>query len=69
MKRTIIVLGTLLAGCISRQDMQPIVDMTNVDQQTYNKDISECNRDYVPVFIGNPIRDCMEKKGYKILSP
>jgi hypothetical protein len=55
----------LLTGC--QPTLAPIVDMTGVDQAQYNRDLAK-RVNHQPLFaFGNPVTQCMQKKGYKIL--
>lgn len=46
----------------------PVVDMEGVDQAKYNRDLAACYEEKKFAFeMGNPITNCIKKKGYKIL--
>ena len=50
----------------------PVVDMRNVDQAHYNKDLVECqDRKRSASFVGSAriITDCMPERGYQSIEP
>ena len=57
----------LLVGCAAVQP--PVVDMTGVDPGRHSRDLAACDAErYEGKFeMGNPLSNCMERKGYKIL--
>jgi hypothetical protein len=63
-----IIMGVITSGCgAGGPTMAPVVDMTGVNQQTYNKDLAFCYQ-HMPLFaVGNPVTKCMQAKGYKIV--
>ncbi len=58
---------TLLSACAGPPPA-PIVDMTDVDQATYNKDLAGCYASIGAFEWGNPVTRCMSEKGYTILA-
>ncbi|GAB2176999.1 hypothetical protein DLREEDagr8_25570 [Dongia sp. agr-C8] len=63
--RVAAILCTLLGGCSATH--APIVDMTGVDQATYNRDLADCVKNQPAFAFGNPVTRCMKEKGYTIL--
>lgn len=60
----------LLVGCGAAQP--PVVDMTGVDPGQHSRDLADCDRQRYTgqngfVEFGNPLSNCMERKGYKVL--
>ncbi len=62
----LIIVAATMAAC-GGPVPTPVVDMTGVDQATYNHDLAECVNDQPAIAIGNPVTSCMKAKGYKIL--
>lgn len=64
---TLLALALVLSACNTVQ--QPVVDLTGVDMGRYSQDQAACDRErYETSFsVGNPLTNCMERKGYKIL--
>ena len=60
-----LALCSVLAACSATH--HPIVDMTGVDQATYNQDLAECVKNQPAFAFGNPVTRCMKDKGYTIL--
>lgn len=59
-----------LAACSGPQ--QPVVDLTGVDMGRYSQDQAACDRERATgqngfIEAGNPLANCMERKGYKVL--
>ena len=69
MRATYLISILLLTGCSTNSAVEPpIVDMTGVDQNRYNSDLSECQRRVNPTFsIGPVVSNCMADKGYRVL--
>jgi hypothetical protein len=65
-----LLLLLLLTGCAFQSAYEPpVVDMRGVDQQRYAQDLHDCteakkNAGFVTV--GQPISDCLEKRGYTV---
>ncbi|CAO4195773.1 hypothetical protein [Methylorubrum extorquens] len=60
----------ILSACAGPQ--QPVVDLTGVDMGRYSQDQAACDRERYTgqngfIEAGNPLTNCMERKGYKIL--
>lgn len=61
-----------LTACGGPSNHIPIVDMTGVDPGRHSQDLAACDHERSTgqngfIEIGNPIANCMRRKGYKVL--
>ena len=65
-------LALSLAACVSgpQTPRMPIVDMTGVDVGRHSRDEAACEQErfQTSFSVGNPLTNCMERKGYKVLA-
>jgi hypothetical protein len=60
---SVIVLGMMLTACAATV---PIIDQAGKDPVQLNRDLAACQRETADTFSwGNPIANCMKKKGYR----
>lgn len=70
--RTLILLPLALTLAACNTVQQPVVDLTGVDMGRYSQDMAACDRERYTgqngfIEAGNPLTNCMQRKGYKIL--
>jgi hypothetical protein len=59
------LIGLLCASCSTPQP--PVVDMSGIKQETYNRDLAHCYNSMPFFAVGNAVTNCMQAKGYRIL--
>jgi len=71
---TAIAVAVVLSGCAAGYDRlePPSVDLRGVDPVKHNRDVADCtDRKRQASFVGSAriITDCMEERGYTIITP
>ena len=58
------------AGCTPFSAYRPNIDLRGVDLNRYEEDMSECEKQGAGETFawGNPIAECMARRGYRILN-
>lgn len=67
--KTAVIAGLLMVcGCTPFSSYRPNIDMQGVDRGQYESDTRECELDSAGAgfTFGNPIAQCMVKKGYRL---
>ena len=62
-------LAFLLAGCTAYTAYRPRVDLSHVNLRQYEQDMDDCitRSEALSFASGNPIAECMARRGYRIL--
>ena len=70
--RTLLALLPIVALSACTTPAQPVVDLTGVNMGRYSQDQAACDRERYTgqngfIEAGNPLTNCMARKGYRIL--
>ena len=69
MRQMILSTLALLAGCTAYTAYRPRVDLSHVNLRQYEQDMDNCitRAEGLSFASGNPIAECMARRGYRIL--
>ena len=69
MRQMILSTLAVLAGCTAYTAYRPRVDLSHVNLRQYEQDMDDCitRAEGLSFASGNPIAECMARRGYRIL--
>jgi hypothetical protein len=70
MRDIILASLVLIAGCTAYTAYRPKVDLSHVNLRQYEQDMDDCilRSEGLSFASGNPIAECMARRGYHILA-
>jgi hypothetical protein len=70
MRDIILASLALIAGCTAYTAYRPKVDLSHVNLRQYEQDMDDCilRSEGLSFASGNPIAECMARRGYRILA-
>jgi hypothetical protein len=70
MRNLILASLVLIAGCTAYTAYRPKVDLSHVNLRQYEQDMDDCilRSEGLSFASGNPIAECMARRGYRILA-
>ncbi len=70
MRKIILITLALLAGCTAYTAYRPKVDLSHVNLRQYEQDMDDCihRSEGLGFASGNPIAECMARRGYPTLA-